>query len=399
MMGMRAALTAAVATGQIRWPRLTCLVCWLAFAGLWAGCLPTDQASWKYGSCTGAAGNLATGTSLFADEFARAGYRVKTARTLGRVIEHSQVVVWFPDRLAPPSDAACTFFDSWLASRPGRTLIYVGRDFDARSAYWRRLSGEAPTANKLAIRQRLAQSKATWARRQASQPATASCRWFTIDRTQPAIEIQQAGGPLATALGSSAPHLLELHDRVNVTRPDAQVRLLLHVDQQPLIAEYRMPNWQQSRLLIVTNSSPLLNLGMTYASHQQLAGQLVALCGTPDRCVFLTSGARDPALAEEAQTHHLVQIFRTPPFSGMLMHLSLMGLIYCFAVYPIFGRPRTIDAPDQSDFGRHVEALGRLLAKTHDSLYAQSQRHEYQHKVAGQIPESETGDNPFGEPS
>ncbi len=362
------------------------------------GCGQTDELVLKYGACSGQAGDAVAGTSLFADQFVRSGYRVATARTLGRVIERAQVVVWFPDRFAPPDDQTCQFFNRWLSDSRGRALIYVGRDFDARSAYWQRLLSESRPGNALAIRQRLAQSRATWATQRASLPATASCPWFAIDRDQGPVEARPIEGPLAGSLASSS-HQLVIHDRLKVTNADAQVEVLLSVGGQPMIRQYQLPFWPQSRLLIVTNASPLLNLGLTLPAHRQLAQELIDLCGTPDRCVFLTSDARDPLLAEEAEVHHLIRIFTTAPFSSVLMHLSVMGLIYCFAVYPMFGRARSIDSLDKSDFGRHVEALGRLLAKTKDSPYAQAQRNEYLHRVAGQIPEPgrEPGENPFGE--
>jgi hypothetical protein len=350
---------------------------------------------WKYGNCSGDAGDAVAGTSLLADQFIRSGYRVVTARTLGRAIQRAQVVVWFPDRFEPLNPATCQFFNEWLSADTGRTLIYVGRDFDVRTAYWRRLLRESVPGQELAIQQRLAQSQVSWARRLASLPATDSCLWFKIDRRQSPLDVQRLEGPLRDAC-SSLPHQLELRHRVQASAPDANVNVLLSADQQPLITEYQMSYWQQSRLLIVTNASPLVNLSMTLPAHQQLAQRLIDSCGTPGRCVFLISGVNDPVTAGQAELHHLVRILTTPPFSSLLMHVLIMGLVYCFAVYPMFGRPKSLGRHDESDFGRHVEALGQLLAKTTDSGFAQMQRQEYLQRVAGLVaPEEPVAGNPF----
>ena len=48
-----------------------------------------------------------------------------------------------PDDFQPPSPDVAVWFESWLATRPHRTLIYVGRDFDAAPWYWRKMEAEA----------------------------------------------------------------------------------------------------------------------------------------------------------------------------------------------------------------------------------------------------------------
>ena len=56
------------------------------------------------------------------------------------------------------------------------------------------------------------------------------------------------------------------------------------------------------------------------------------------------------------------------------------------AGWPIFGRPRQLLPPSPSDFGKHVAALGQLLARTQDHNYAQSRLAQYR-----QIAERKSG--------
>ena len=60
------------------------------------------------------------------------------------------------------------------------------------------------------------------------------------------------------------------------------------------------------------------------------------------------------------------------PLNGVLLHLAVLGLIFCFARWPIFGRPRVPAEASASDFAKHVEAMGELLRRTKDRAYAEA---------------------------
>ena len=63
-------------------------------------------------------------------------------------MESVDTIVWFPDDYAAPSPEVCQWFDDWLAERPGRTFVYVGRTFDAAPAYWRAMAPLVPADKK-----------------------------------------------------------------------------------------------------------------------------------------------------------------------------------------------------------------------------------------------------------
>jgi hypothetical protein len=65
------------------------------------------------------------------------------------------------------------------------------------------------------------------------------------------------------------------------------------------------------------------------------------------------------------------------PLNAILLHLTILGIVFCLARSPIFGRPRELPPDSPADFGKHVAALGRLLARTKDRNYAHSRLAQY----------------------
>ncbi len=78
-----------------------------------------------------------------------AGYRTSTRRILGPELQRTaEVIVWFPDDWAPPSPKHQQWFDNWLQSSGGRTLLIVGRDFEAQELYWSEVNARGLSNNK-----------------------------------------------------------------------------------------------------------------------------------------------------------------------------------------------------------------------------------------------------------
>ena len=70
-------------------------------------------------------------------------------------------------------------------------------------------------------------------------------------------------------------------------------------------------------------------------------------------------------------------MFSKPPMDVILFHLCLLGILFCMARWPIFGRPRDPEREAPSDFGKHVDALGELLERTGDKNFASSRLLHY----------------------
>ena len=77
--------------------------------------------------------------------FTRAGHKVFSWRRLSpRLSERADAIVWFPDDFEPPTPEVRRWLEDWLIEEPGRTLIYVGRDFDAARWYWKKIQPDVP---------------------------------------------------------------------------------------------------------------------------------------------------------------------------------------------------------------------------------------------------------------
>ena len=89
-------------------------------------------------------GNLEALTSVLADMFREAGCRPVTVSYLSSRLEQYDVVVWAPDDFALPSEEVRTFLEEWLTAQPDRTLVYIGRDYQAACDYWEETRALAP---------------------------------------------------------------------------------------------------------------------------------------------------------------------------------------------------------------------------------------------------------------
>ena len=49
-----------------------------------------------------------------------------------------------------------------------------------------------------------------------------------------------------------------------------------------------------------------------------------------------------------------LEILYVWPINVVLLHLAVLGIIFCFARFPIFGTPRQAAAVSTSDFGLHA---------------------------------------------
>lgn len=145
----------------------------------------------------------------------------------------------------------------------------------------------------------------------------------------------------------------------------------------------------ESRLIVVTNGSFLLNLPLVNHEHRKLAGRLIDEVGKPKQTVvFLESRAGGPPIVANDPSPSVptgLEIFNLWPTSWILLHLVVVGILLCFSRYPIFGLPRDLPPEAPSDFGKHVEALGELLSRSGDTAYATARILHYRQSAEGRI--------------
>lgn len=371
--GVPHTFSALLAPGCLR------LASFVATACLFVGC--SHQIEGKYGERTGpGAGVSVNGTAVLGKMFEEAGHRVSSWDVLSpRLMNKADCIVWFPDDFEPPETKVREWLEEWLAGDWDRTLIYVGRDFDAEPWYWEHVLPDAPEDKVEAIRHRLLVTQKRYERDREKLPTSEDCDWFALDSKPPLRQVRSLEGDSAWVEGIDAAKLeIELRSRLS---PPKTAEVLLKSGDDVLVSR---EDKDDSRLIVVANGSFLLNLPLVNHEHRKLAAKLIAEIGPEKRrVVFLESRAGGPPIRDDdaSAARTGMEVFTIWPTNWILLHLAILGILFCFSRWPIFGRPWEPPTADAADFGRHVDALADLLRRSHDRDYAESRVLNYRQKT------------------
>jgi hypothetical protein len=365
---------------------LVLVVIGFVIAGPRAETLPT-----AYGKRRGGEGaRSVSGTSVLAELYKQAGHRATTLTRLSPRLDKWEVIVWAPDDFAAPTKEQREFLESWLAKGTGRVVVYIGRDYDAAIAYWEKVKPTAPPEKTYEFQRQLARAKAEHAAGRGKMPTDEYARWFTVRRDGQLRDVSTLAGPWADGIDAKKTAIrvegrLDLPVEKDVGKDDPPLpedfELLLESNGDPLATRVTDTSWGDGQVIVLTNGSFVLNYPLVNREHRKLAARLVAECGpAPKKVVFIESGAGGPPVLDKEPTASETSplaFLNVWPLNAIVLHLTILGIIFCVARSPIFGRPRELPAEPAADFGKHVGALGDLLARTQDRNYAQSRLAQY----------------------
>ncbi len=125
-----------------------------------------------------------------------------------------------------------------------------------------------------------------------------------------------------------------------------------------------------SQRIMINNGSFLLNYALINVEHRKLAAQLInetAKMSPTGTVVFLESAADGPQIRKDNSLESFNtrwDLLKVQPLGMFLCHLAVLGIIYCFMKWPIFGRPRPGKVGSLLNFREHFIALGRLLERS-----------------------------------
>lgn len=373
------------------------------------GCAPKGVAT-TYGKRGGTSGGPSVnGTAVLAGMFEEAGHRVITWRRLSPKLEQCNTIVWVPDDFQPPTLEQRAFVEQWLFEESGRTLIYVGRDYDAESDYWGELQAAAPAEQLLEVTRRMATAQARHDSQRARMPKAEAADWFTVFRDEPHRIAKKLEGPWSTGIVGSKTDI-QMNARLealsdseikawqlradNQWHDAAEFTRLLTSDDEAIVTQVTIDDWSDSKIIVVGNGSFLLNLPLINHEHRKLAGKLISECD-PGRVAFLESGYGGPMVFDKEPGTDMptgFAAFTVWPIGFILIHFAVFGILLCIAMFPIFGRARGVATEVNSesalgtavsvvraDFGKHITALGELLETTEDRQYARD-RITYYHE-------------------
>ena len=364
--------------GEVRDPMayvvLAIIAILLVAAGIWYYLSLGEELQTRYGTASGQYGHISVnGAGILGGMFKQAGHRVSSWPRLSPALwERADTIVWFPDDVQKPSDDVIQWLGDWLFDEPGRTLIYVGRDFDAEPGYWNKVAPGAPVAVAPEFARRQTKAASDFSITRTPLPASEDWTWFTMEGTLKQRSVTTLAGALRWLAGVDPSKVeIELHGRLippedRFGDPD---EVLLESEGDALVwsEKYlsRAPNSDRhSQVIVVVNGSFLLNFQLVNHEHRKLAAALVREIGPNQHVVFLEASGSPTVSDKDPQARFptAAQLLGIAPFNRILLHLALVGIIFCFSRWPIFGRPREAPAAPLSDFGEHVSSLGELLA-------------------------------------
>ncbi|MBL7043783.1 MAG: hypothetical protein ISR77_34450 [Pirellulaceae bacterium] len=379
---------------HLRWLRAAPLL--LVLAG--CGVKGIDS---TYGKRRGTVGGPSVnGTGVLAEMFEEAGHKVTTKRFLSPRIDDHNIIVWAPDDFEPPTKEQQEFLEDWLDQGDERTLVYIARDYDAAIAYWEKVRPSAPPEQAVEVARRLARAKADYNHQRTAIKKDEGCRWFDARRDGARTQIGRKQPLPARLNGTWSRDGMIDHSGVEIEvqgRLDAPAdppmdergrpfrsEVLLKAGKDVLVRRITCRDWYEGQIIVVTNGSFLLNLPLVEKENRKLAGKLIAECGTPGKVVFLESGPGGPLVLEQEPGENYptgMEAFTVWPIGAILLHFLVAGILYIFARAAIFGRPHELPPEAVSDFGKHIHALGELLARTQDHRYARERLAYYHEKV------------------
>ncbi len=342
----------------------------------------TESLATKYGRLRGDGyANSVNGTAVLARMFQDAGHKVTVATRLSPRVLDAEVMVWAPDDYTPPNDEVRNYFLRWFDYNAGQTLIYIGRDFDAAPQYWQDIHDVTEDLRVARVEREaaFAESGHLTARFQVEDAQDAD--WFVTDTRSPPVQVKKLAGDWAEGVDAAQTDIsLDVRLSVPKAKPESPLEFesLLIGDGESLVTRITRKDGK-GEILVVQNGSFLLNYPLVRHEHRKLAGKLIEHCGSPGKVVFLESDATGLSIVEKdvpSQTYAFA-VLKVWPINIIMLHAAMLGILYCFARYPIFGRPRGLPSETTADFGTHVTALGELLGKTKNANYAQQRLMHY----------------------
>ena len=302
------------------------------------------------------------GYGVLADMFAKSGHAVSNQSDLTPELKASaDAIVYAPDSFAPPDEVTVAWFEEWLNAKADRTLIYIGRDFDAAPIYWRKIRSQVPAKDQPEVDRRMRAAQAEFLiKRSAFPDETTDGKWFNIisgklDRR----DVRKLDGDWSTGINVKDIEI-ELNSRIEandmiepeseplLTAPherDSQSDLIAFRKVYKIVGTRRL--WlfnRTSQLIVVANGSFLVNLALVNKEHRKLAQRLIDDTRLSHRVVFMHADAptriRETSGGGGDETASVLDVFSVWPLSVILIQWIIVLALFCFSRWPIFGPPR-----------------------------------------------------------
>ena len=318
-------------------------------------------------SGTGFADSI-NGTSVFANLFRERGRKVDTSKVISPKIENYETIVWFPDRFEVPRAEVIERLNLWMQTGSNRTLIYVGRDYDATIDYWQNVVDKSTGKQSELAQRKLAESISEFEFRRQSVTLDERCDWFQLKRGD-GKAVKRLNGPWASSLKGSNISIqfgrVQLKPPTHWSTQGRRTEVLLGSAADQLIYRIQSTSTYEPNAIVVTNGSMLLNYSLVNSENSVIADLLVSESSEYGPVLFLESGPEDIRMSNtDARQGTQWSWVGQPPLNYIVPHFLLLGVIYCFIWFPIFGRAKKLPPETNSNFGLHIESIADSLANS-----------------------------------
>ena len=348
------------------------------------------------------------GTGVLAEMFRNAGSEIFYSRILGTPVRRADVIVWAPNSYRLPGEEEVAAIEQWLAAKPGRTFIFIGRDYDATMDYWVEVTKDATDDEKILLALKMLDVWGAFQVKRMQLEDGEDCGWFTMNAESTVKTIKNLEGDPAWLAGTENGkfHLrvqgfLDFTEKINQSSFSSpyDYNIKLHSNGIPIVTEITSPQFYRSKIYAVVNGSFLLNVPLVNHEHRKLAATIIRQCSQKRVVCFLESDYDDsenvPVITNDPAPPlppSILTILQSWPFGFILMHLIVVGIVYCFFRFPIFGKAKTaftltttIDDKTRkqsvANFGRHIQAFGNLLQRSGNETYARNCISQYQQRA------------------
>ncbi|MCP4097891.1 MAG: DUF4350 domain-containing protein [Planctomycetaceae bacterium] len=363
----------------------------LVFAVIFVvGCEQANTLNTEYGTIFGTRGaDSLNGTKYFSELFEAQGATVKRSTVIDPKLDRYDTVVWFPDSTTAPSAKAVQSLSEWLGSGYDRTLIFVAGGNNATEDYLRvaidKVSVEQKEEYLRRISEEMIENKPAGSNAMQAfiSNGSSGCDWYELTKKRIGKKKFVSGRLLED--GEDFPDM-ELDFSYEIRpQPKWNPEVLLQAGDEAFVYKLSTPvaRDNQNELILVSQGSILLNYSLIDEDKQALASALVNRCDTSQGVLFLESGSEGIAVRESAISNHSNWSWiAQPPLCYIVPHVLLLGVLFCFVYFPIFGRPKRVKPRNISTFRNHINATAELLSRSNQPNRAVNSIRDYQQAVS-----------------
>ena len=330
-------------------------------------------------------GDSLNGVSAFVQMLRDQGHPV-TARPeiSAAAFRERDAAIVFVDSDGPIEDDAAARLESFLGQPGPQSVFFVGRDGDWGVDYWRFVAdaGDLTEAKRQRARDKrrdAAQDLAAW---YGDVEATTAIVPFAEARLVVRGEERgEAKVDVSMLPEDSTGSPVVIHGAWPWRRgvePGADDDVAWEIDGEAFLVRSILDD-EGDTIVVMGSDMPLLNAGLVDRGNRRIAEAFVGLIPAGAGVVVFGSSQMATGEEEDEGNGGLWRLISVPPHPWIVAQLVLCLALFCWSRASIFGRPRTPSAAALRDFGHHVDAVGRLLARSNnpaasDVLLAEWQR-------------------------